>query len=343
MSIFKDNIFDGKVAFVTGGGSGNHAPGSSGVFRSRADARDADRFICRPRTFPPLAIHRHLSAESLNQIFLTISLCTTFVPLKPTLTPHTAYRLLHGANATILGRRLDVITSSAQALSAKTGRKCLGISGDVRSPESLKEAVEATLREFGKIDFVICGAAGNFLSPIEGMSENAFQTVMSIDTLGTYNTIKATVEEVKKTKGSYIATSATLHYKGTFMQAHVSAAKAAIDALFRVAAVEFGPFGVRFNIIAPGPIGETEGVARLLPAETKQAVIRAIPMQRLGELADIANAGVYLFSSAASYITGSVLVVDGGEYHTSGVGYHQLYPNMVLNGGDFRKLLASKL
>ncbi|KAL8277220.1 hypothetical protein RQP46_010393 [Phenoliferia psychrophenolica] len=281
-SIFRDNLFHGKVAFVTGGGSG----------------------ICYAMT------------EAL---------------------------MAHGANATILGRREDVITASAASLSLKTGRQCLGISGDVRSPESLKAAVEATVAKFGRIDFVICGAAGNFLSPIEGMSENAFQTVMSIDTLGTYNTIKATVEEVKKAQGSFIATSATLHYKGTFLQAHVSAAKAAIDALFRVAAVEYGPFGVRFNVIAPGPIGETEGVARLLPAETRAAVIRAIPMQRLGVLADIANAGVYLFSDAASYITGTVLVVDGGEFHTSGVSVQQFYPDMVLDGGDFRKQLASKL
>jgi peroxisomal 2,4-dienoyl-CoA reductase len=78
---------------------------------------------------------------------------------------------------------------------------------------------------------------------------------MAIDTLGTFNTIKATIAEVKKTKGSYIGISATLHYKGTFLQAQVSAAKAGVDALFRVAAVEYGPFGIRFNIIAPGPIG----------------------------------------------------------------------------------------
>ncbi|KAK4699081.1 hypothetical protein P7C70_g7184, partial [Phenoliferia sp. Uapishka_3] len=195
------------------------------------------------------------------------------------------------------------------------------------------------------------------------MSKNAFQTVMSIDTLGTYNTIQATIEEVKTTKGSYIAISATLHYRGTFLQAHVSAAKvclsipdllnrssstsenftqAAIDALFRVTAVECGPFAVRFNIIAPGLIEDTEGAARLLPPEHRAASVRAVPMQRFGVIDDVSKAGIYLFSDAASYVTGAVLIVDGGQYHTSGSNTARLYPDILLEGGDFRKALESK-
>lgn len=95
-------------------------------------------------------------------------------------------------------------------------------------------------------------AAGNFLAPISGMSENAFRTVMEIDTIGTYNTLKATLPHVRKTKGAYLHISATLHYSGTPYQAHVSAAKAGIDALSNVIAVEEGPRGVRSNVVAPG-------------------------------------------------------------------------------------------
>lgn len=95
-------------------------------------------------------------------------------------------------------------------------------------------------------------AAGNFLAPISGMSENAFRTVIEIDMIGTYNTLKATLPSVRETKGAYLHISATLHYSGTPYQAHVSAAKAAIDALSNVIAVEEGPRGVRSNVVAPG-------------------------------------------------------------------------------------------
>src|ERR1700743_2525107 len=107
------------------------------------------------------------------------------------------------------------------------------------------------------------GAAGNFLAPISGLSVNAFRTVIEIDTLGTYNTIKATLPYVRASKGVYVHISATLHYRGTPYQAHVSAAKAAVDALSKVLAVEEGPHGVRSNVIAPGPIEGTEGMDRL--------------------------------------------------------------------------------
>ncbi|KDE06732.1 2,4-dienoyl-CoA reductase (NADPH2) [Microbotryum lychnidis-dioicae p1A1 Lamole] len=281
-SIFKDDLFKGKVAFVTGGGSG----------------------IC------------YGMVKSLMR---------------------------HGANATILGRREQIITEAAATLSKATGQQCLGVSGDVRKPESLKEAVRKTVEKFGRIDFVICGAAGNFLSPISGMSENAFRTVLEIDSMGTFNTFKATIDEVKKTRGAYIAISATLHYKGTVMQAHVSAAKAAIDSLFNVIAVEYGPLGVRANIIAPGPIDGTEGVARLIPKEIIEESKKLIPLGRNGTIEDIANSGVFLFSPAASYITGSVLVVDGGQWHNGSMSRSITYPDFLLEGGDTRSTLAAKL
>jgi NAD(P)-dependent dehydrogenase (short-subunit alcohol dehydrogenase family) len=106
---------------------------------------------------------------------------------------------------------------------------------------------------------MLSGAAGNFLAPISSLSPNAFRTVMEIDTIGTYNTIKATLSYARNTRGSYVHISATLHYRATPYQAHVSAAKAGVDALSKVLAVEEGPRGVRSNVIAPGPIEGTEG------------------------------------------------------------------------------------
>ena len=112
---------------------------------------------------------------------------------------------------------------------------------------------------------------------------------MEIDTLGSYNTLKATIPHLKKSKGSILFVSATIHYRGTILQAHVSAAKAAIDALNQVVAVEYGPFGVRSNVISPGGISGTEGVDRLMPKELREKSMSGIPLGRLGTVEEIAD------------------------------------------------------
>ncbi|GAA5929428.1 SDR family oxidoreductase [Sporobolomyces koalae] len=244
----------------------------------------------------------------------------------------------HGCNAAIFGRRENVITESAARLSRETGAQCIGVSGDVRKLETLEAAVKRTVEKFGKIDYVVCGAAGNFLSPLEGLSANAFRTVMEIDTIGTYNTYKATIGEICKSRGVYLAISATLHYKGQALQAHVSAAKAGVDALFRVMAVEYGPRGVRTVVIAPGPIDGTEGLSRLLPQDVRDKAVKNVPVQRFGSGQDIANAALFLFSPAASYISGTCLVVDGADYHTSAQTTLFPYPDMFLEGAPKFKL-----
>ncbi|KAJ7674078.1 2,4-dienoyl-CoA reductase [Mycena polygramma] len=278
-SVFKDDIFKGKVLFCTGGGSG----------------------ICRGMT------------EAVMR---------------------------HGASATIVGRKLDRLTEAARELSAATGQKCLPCQGDVRQPKALQDAVAKTIETFGRIDFVICGAAGNFLAPISGLSENAFRTVIEIDTLGTYNTIKATLPHVRASKGAYISVSAMLHYKGTPYQAHVSAAKAAVDALSNVVAVEEGPHGVRSNVIAPGPIEGTEGMNRLegKSPETKDFLY---PLGRMGTVGDVANMAVYLFSDAAAYVSGQIIPVDGACEHLRTLVVP--YPLSVLEPEKVKGMILGKL
>ena len=157
-----------------------------------------------------------------------------------------------GANATILGRRAAHTAEVAAKIAlVRPGAKVLGLSVDVRSPPSLADAVAKTLEAFGRIDYVICGAAGNFLASIDQLSENAFKSVMDIDVLGSYNTVKACLPALKASKGRVIFVSATLHYTGSPFQAHVSAAKAAVDALSQVLAVEMGPWGITSNVCFP--------------------------------------------------------------------------------------------
>ncbi|CBQ72344.1 related to SPS19-peroxisomal 2,4-dienoyl-CoA reductase [Sporisorium reilianum SRZ2] len=223
-----------------------------------------------------------------------------------------------GANAAILGRKADRLARAAKDLAAATGSECLDCPADVRDPEQLKAAVRKTIEKFGRIDFVIAGSAANWLAGIEQNNEKGFKTVIDIDLIGSYNTVKATLEQVTKNRGSFIFISATLHYFGLPWQSHASAAKAGVDALSRVLAVEMGPLGVRSNVIAPGPIGDTEGMDRLAPKGAGDAIADGIPMQRMGAKSDIAAAAVFLFSDAATYVTGTQMVVDGAAWHVQG-------------------------
>ncbi|KAJ3742295.1 hypothetical protein DFH05DRAFT_1526824 [Lentinula detonsa] len=247
----------------------------------------------------------------------------------------------HGANAAIIGRNLDRLTQASKELAEKTGKICIPLQADVRQPQTLRDAVRKAIEKFGRIDFVICGAAGNFMSPIAALSENAFRTVIEIDTLGTYNTVKATISHVREAKGAYIHVSATLHYRGTPYQIHVSAAKAGVDAISNVIAVEEGPHGVRSNVLAPGFTSGTEGMRVMTGKKTNKAEGFSNPLGRFTEIQDVANAAVYLFSPAACYLTGQVIPIDGGAEHLRGDFFP--YPSSVINPSSVETLLKAKI
>lgn len=273
--------------------------------------------------------------------------------------------LVHlGANAAIIGRNVEKTESmAADIATARSGSRVLGLGGvDVRDSQALQAAAERTARELGGIDFVIAGAAGNFLAPISQLSSNAFKSVMDIDVLGSYNTAKATlpylVESAKKQKendttssldgtgGRIIFISATMHYTGASLQAHVTAAKAAVDSISNAVAIEYGPLGVTSNVIAPGPISGTEGMERLAksdPESTAQSK-RAIPLGRWGEIKEIADATVYLFSDAGNYVNGELLVVDGGSWRVNagGPGNGWAYPDFILSGAAVEGVKGGK-
>ncbi|KAH7106328.1 2,4-dienoyl-CoA reductase [Auriculariales sp. MPI-PUGE-AT-0066] len=245
----------------------------------------------------------------------------------------------HGANAVIVGRNAERLAQTAAELEAATGQRCIPAPADVRKLASLNEAAKLTIDTFGKIDFCICGAAGNFLAPLSALSENAFKTVIEIDTIGTFNTYKATIPHIRKSHGAYLHISASLHYKGMVFQAHVSAAKAAVDALNQVIAIEEGPWGVRSNVLVPGPIADTPGMSRLSSLDDPASRKMQVPLGRLGARGDISNAALFLFSPAANYITGTLLVVDGGEQHTrSGTNIFP-YPESVLDFESVKKMV----
>ncbi len=218
-----------------------------------------------------------------------------------------------GAAVALVSRNMDHLQPAADAINEKGG-KAIAVVADVRQPEAVEEAVRATVEQLGKIDIVINGAAGNFLVKAEELSPNGFGTVVDIDLKGTFNVCRAAFAQLKEHRGQILNISATLHYLGTPMQLHVSAAKAGVDALTRNLAVEWGRFGIRVNAIAPGPIEDTEGMTRLVPEPIKERLKKAVPLGRFGKIADIEKAAVFLCSDAASFINGAVLVVDGGHW-----------------------------
>ncbi|XP_070580457.1 peroxisomal 2,4-dienoyl-CoA reductase [(3E)-enoyl-CoA-producing]-like isoform X4 [Ptychodera flava] len=220
----------------------------------------------------------------------------------------------HGCDTIIASRKIEKLQKAAKALEAGTGRKCLTVVMDVRKPQEVIQGVEKMMSEFGKIDILVNNAAGNFLCPASSLSFNAFKTVIEIDTMGTFNVTKAVYDKAMQEKGGVIINiSATLHYKGTALQTHAASAKAAIDAMTKVMAVEWGPQGIRINCIAPGPIDNTEGVRRLV-GEMAKEYSNAIPLGRMGTRKEVGDSALFLASNASSNITGTVIVADGGSW-----------------------------
>lgn len=217
-----------------------------------------------------------------------------------------------GARLFIISRSADKVAAAVATLQA-LGTEAQGRSADVRQPEALKAAYEDAVAQFGPIDVLISGAAGNFLARATDMSPNAFKTVVDIDLLGSFNVVHAAYPHLRKPGASVVQISAGQAFTPTPYQAHVCAAKAGVDMLTRVLALEWGAEGVRINSIVPGPIADTEGLKRLAPGDDAlQAMARRVPLQRLGQVDDIARIAMLLCSDWGSYLTGVVLPVDGG-------------------------------
>ena len=224
-----------------------------------------------------------------------------------------------GANVALVSRSIEHLELAAKSINdGRAGVPAPGeafaVTADVRNPDEVQNAITAAVERFGKIDIVVNGAAGNFLCQAEELSPNGFGTVVDIDLKGTFNVCRAAFAQLKEHRGQILNISATLHYLGTPMQLHVSAAKAGVDALTRNLAVEWGRYGIRVNAIAPGPIEDTEGMKRLVPEPIKEKLRQRVPLGRFGLIKDIEAAAVFLCSDAASYINGAVLVVDGGHW-----------------------------
>jgi len=218
----------------------------------------------------------------------------------------------HGARVVIAGRKPEKLDL------ARAGIELYGVARtvalDVRDYGAVQAALRRTFDEFGPVDILVAGAAGNFPAPVTGMSANGFKAVIDIDLLGTFNTVRAAHEFLRRPGSSVLAISAAHATVPLAWQAHVCAAKAGVELLIKTLAIEWGPDGVRCNCLTPGPTADTEGMRRLAPTkDAEERVASSVPLGRFGTKDELADLALFLSSDAASYITGATFVCDGGQ------------------------------
>ncbi|MFQ5703333.1 MAG: SDR family oxidoreductase [Gemmatimonadales bacterium] len=224
----------------------------------------------------------------------------------------------YGANVVIASRKPEHFESAAEKLRTY-GVKVLPLETNVRDPDSTKSMVDRAVQEFGHVDILVNNAAGNFYAPSAELSPNGWRAVVETDLYGTFFCSQAVYPVMERQgSGRIISISMTLHYRGWPQMAHATAAKAGVDALTKTLAKEWAAAGITVNAIAPGPM-PTEGATNAFATgdagtTTIDAKLRDhIPVGRWGAPEDIGNMAVYLASSAGDWITGAILVVDGGS------------------------------
>jgi NAD(P)-dependent dehydrogenase (short-subunit alcohol dehydrogenase family) len=228
------------------------------------------------------------------------------------------YFLQLGANIVITSRNLSVLESTAAELSTLTGGEVLPVSCDVRNPEEVEEVLNQAIKVFGKVDGLVNNAAGNFISPTERLSANAFSSIIDIVLKGTVNCTLALGKHWIKEKqaGTILNIITTYAFTGSAYVVPSACAKGGVLALTRSLAVEWGKYGIRTNAIAPGPFPTKGAWDRLLPgnmAETFDFKNR-VPLKRTGEHQELANLAAFLMSGFSGYINGEVITIDGGEW-----------------------------
>jgi NAD(P)-dependent dehydrogenase (short-subunit alcohol dehydrogenase family) len=218
-----------------------------------------------------------------------------------------------GAAVTVASRKQENVDAAVASLNAFGGR-VHGVCADVRDFDEVGRAFEDAVAAFGPLDVLVSGAAGNFLCEAKDMSANGFKVVIDIDLIGTFHVLRQAYAHLRKPGATVINITAPQSFMPMRYQAHACAAKAGVDQLTRVLALEWGSDGVRVNSISPGPIDGTEGFGKLMARDDgeRASAQNAVPLKRLGTIDDIANLALFLASPFANYISGALIPCDGG-------------------------------
>lgn len=231
----------------------------------------------------------------------------------------TKYFLELGAKVAITSRDLEKLKNTAAELEAETGGTCLPLQCDVRHYEEVENMLQGVLKAFGQVDVLLNNAAGNFISPTERLSANAFDTVIDIVLKGTKNCTLAFGKhwiDTKQKSSTVLNIVTTYAWTGSAYVVPSATAKAGVLAMTRSLAVEWAKYGIRTNAIAPGPFPTKGAWDRLLPGDLAEKfdMAKKVPLQRVGDHQELANLAAYLVSDFSAYVNGEVVVIDGGEW-----------------------------
>ncbi|WP_417354773.1 SDR family oxidoreductase [Flavobacterium sp.] len=256
--MLRDNALEGKVAVVTGGGSG--------------------------------------LGKSMTKYFMEL-----------------------GAKVAITSRDLEKLQNTAKELEQETGGKCLAVQCDVRHYEEVEDMLKVILDNYGKVDVLLNNAAGNFISPTERLSANAFDTIIDIVLKGSKNCTLAFGKhwiDTKQENTTILNIVTTYAWTGSAYVVPSATAKAGVLAMTRSLAVEWAKYGIRSNAIAPGPFPTKGAWDRLLPGDLKEKfdLAKKVPLKRVGDHQELANLAAYLVSDYSAYVNGEVITIDGGEW-----------------------------
>ncbi len=228
------------------------------------------------------------------------------------------YLLELGANLVITSRKLEVLEKTAAELEEKTGGKVLAVACDVRDAEQVENLLNASLEKFKSVDGLLNNAAGNFISPTERLSANAFSTIIDIVLKGTVNcTLAFGKHWIKEKQAASILNIVTTYaFTGSGYVVPSACAKGGVLAMTRSLAAEWGHYQIRCNAIAPGPFPTKGAWDRLLPGDmaSKFDFKKRVPLKRVGDHQELANLAAYLLSDFSGYINGEVVTIDGGEW-----------------------------
>ncbi len=223
-----------------------------------------------------------------------------------------------GANLVITSRKDEVLKKTAIEIEKSTGGRVLGIACDVRDYEQVEKVLFETIEVFGTVDGLINNAAGNFISPTERLSANAFSSIIDIVLKGSVNCTLAFGKHWIKEKqaASVLNIITTYAFTGSAYVVPSACAKGGVLAMTRSLAVEWGKYGIRTNAIAPGPFPTKGAWERLLPGELAEKFDfkNRVPLKRVGDHQELANLAAFLISDFAGYINGEVITIDGGEW-----------------------------
>ena len=231
----------------------------------------------------------------------------------------TKYFLELGANVVITSRDLEKLQNTATELEQDLNGKCLAVQCDVRHYDEVENMLKQALATFGKVDVLLNNAAGNFISPTERLSANAFDTIIDIVLKGSKNCTLAFGKhwiDTKQTNKVILNIVTTYAWTGSAYVVPSATAKAGVLAMTRSLSVEWAKYGIRSNAIAPGPFPTKGAWDRLLPGDLAEKfdMAKKVPLQRVGDHQELANLAAYLVSDFSSYVNGEVITIDGGEW-----------------------------